>query len=195
MVDSRVGRQLEAIREVVEVGRELRIPVWLRGGWAMDFYLGKVTRPHLDVDWFVWGDEVQQLAEELVSRGWTLLPEPPHDRQMDLVKDDVEQSLTLLARNEAGHPVVAAGPSAGEPWPETMLDGPPGSLAGITCPIITPESQIELKRMYPIWIPTLKRRPKDATDIAHLQAALNTQKQASASQPPQTDREQRPAGR
>ncbi|BCJ46308.1 hypothetical protein GCM10010168_59470 [Actinoplanes ianthinogenes] len=170
---ARAERQLAAIGELVAVARQAGVTAWLRGGWAMDFYLGEVTRPHVDVDWFIWKEDANRLAGALAARGWTLLPEPPHDQQIDLAKDDVEQSLTLLGRDEAGHPVVAAGPWAGEPWPPTMLDGPPGVLNGISCPIITPEAQIELKRMYPVWNPALKRRPKDATDIARLEAALN----------------------
>lgn len=138
----------------------------------MDFFLGEVTRPHVDVDWFVWQEDAGRLSSALTARGWTPLPEPPHDRQIDLVKENVEQSLTLLARDEAGHPVVPAGPFAGSPWPTTMLNGSTATLAGITCHIISPESQIELKRMLPIWNPSLKRRPKDAADIIRLKAAL-----------------------
>ncbi|WP_372443314.1 nucleotidyltransferase domain-containing protein [Actinoplanes teichomyceticus] len=172
MSDGRVVRQLEAIAEVVEVSGRLGVTAWLRGGWAMDFFLGELTRPHVDIDWFVWDDQAARLAEALVARGWALEAEPPHDRQMDLSMRDVEQSLTLLGRDESGNPVVPAGPWAGAPWPETMLDGPPRTLAGITCRIIAPEAQIEIKRMLPVWNPALPRRPKDATDIARLEAAL-----------------------
>ncbi|RKR92448.1 hypothetical protein BDK92_6889 [Micromonospora pisi] len=34
-------RQLEAIAEVVALAERARIEVWLRGGWAMDFFLGR----------------------------------------------------------------------------------------------------------------------------------------------------------
>jgi hypothetical protein len=44
-------------------------------------------------------------------------------------------------------------------------------LRGITCPIVNPRVQIEIKRMMPSWVPTLRRRPKDADDIARLEAA------------------------
>ncbi|GIF05714.1 hypothetical protein [Actinoplanes siamensis] len=46
------------------------------------------------------------------------------------------------------------------------------TLSGITCPIIAPEAQIEIKRMYPVWNPALPRRPRDATDIGRLGARL-----------------------
>ncbi|MFI1996121.1 nucleotidyltransferase domain-containing protein [Actinoplanes sp. NPDC020271] len=114
-VDGVAGRQLDAIREVVALAERLRAGVWLRGGWGMDFFLGEVTRSHVDVDWFCWSEDGPLLVAALVARGWRLLPEPPHDRQMDLIKGDVEQSLTLVGRDETGRPVVPAGPWAGAP--------------------------------------------------------------------------------
>ncbi|GAA2860013.1 hypothetical protein Acy02nite_56150 [Actinoplanes cyaneus] len=64
--------QLEAIVEVTALGLE----VWLRGGRAMDFFLGRVTRPHRDVDWFAWSSDAGRLAAALTGRGYELLPEP-----------------------------------------------------------------------------------------------------------------------
>jgi hypothetical protein len=86
----------------------------------------------------------------------------------------VEHSFALLARDAAGRVVVGGGPWAGEPWPDGMLGGPPGRLHDLTCPIITPQAQIEIKRMMPEWMPGLPRRPKDANDIARLESALRT---------------------
>ncbi|MGX6601073.1 nucleotidyltransferase domain-containing protein [Micromonosporaceae bacterium Da 78-11] len=169
--DARSARQLAAIAETVALAGELGVSVWLRGGWAMDFFLGELTREHLDVDWFAWRDQAPALSAALVADGYDLLPEPPHDRQLDLVRDGVEQSFALLA-GDAGHPVVAGGPWVGSPWPAGMLDGPPARLHGITCPIVTPRAQVEIKRMMPVWVPGLRRRAKDAADIARLEAAL-----------------------
>ncbi|MCC3291384.1 hypothetical protein [Arthrobacter sp. zg-Y1110] len=47
-------------------------------------------------------------------------------------------------------------------------------LEGIRCPVISPEAQIEIKRMMPVWVPGFRRRDKDAVDIAKLEAALRT---------------------
>lgn len=38
--------QLDVIAEEDAVCRDLGRPAWLRGGWAMDFGLGRVTRWH-----------------------------------------------------------------------------------------------------------------------------------------------------
>ncbi|MFF1649178.1 nucleotidyltransferase domain-containing protein [Streptomyces sp. NPDC058240] len=53
----RADQQLRLIAEAVEVAETLGVTVWLRGGWAMDFFLGEITRDHGDIDWFVWADD------------------------------------------------------------------------------------------------------------------------------------------
>jgi hypothetical protein len=53
---------------------ELNVPVWLRGGWAMDFFLGQVTRDHADIDWFA---RAADAGRPLVAGGpWAGRPWP-----------------------------------------------------------------------------------------------------------------------
>jgi len=82
-------RQVVAVADVVDAATDLAVEVWLRGGWAMDFYLGEITRDHLDVDWFVWADAMPGLVGELLRRGWTDLAEHPPEHQRDIVRGDV----------------------------------------------------------------------------------------------------------
>ena len=104
--------QLRAIAGIVRV---VDVDLWLRGGWAMDFFLGR------DAD---------------------------------------------------GCPTVPAGPYAGACWPADLLDGPPGRIGDITCPIVSPRAQIEIKEMMPVRVPGLPLRAKDCADISQLRAAL-----------------------
>jgi Aminoglycoside-2''-adenylyltransferase len=166
--------QLQAISEVAALGLDIS----LRGGWAMDFFLGRVTRPHRDVDFFAWAEDADRLIAALTERGYELLAEPPHDRQLDFARGRLDLSFALLATDETGRVVVAGGPWAGAAWPERMVEWPPGRIGEVSCPIISPYAQIEIKRMMPIWVPTLPRRPKDAEDIARLEAALSAAREA-----------------
>ena len=171
-------RQLRAIAEVATIGAD----VWLRGGWAMDFYLGEITRPHRDADFFAWAADAGRITAALTARRWELLPEPAHDRQRDFVRDGVDLSFALITRDGNGTVVVAGGPWKGEPWPAGMLDGEPGRLGELRCAIVHPYAQIQIKRMMPVWVPGLPRRPKDAADIARLEAAMRDRAaQASSS--------------
>ncbi|MER5778260.1 aminoglycoside adenylyltransferase [Streptomyces sp. NPDC002039] len=174
MDTERADRQLRLIAETVQVAGAHQIEVWLRGGWAMDFFLGEITRDHEDIDWFAWTDDAGALAEGLLPRGHQPVPGPPPDLQLDFAKDGLDSSFTLLDRDTGGRVVVAGGPWAGAPWPEGMLDAGPGRLGGVRCAIVSPQAQIEIKRMMPIWDPSRRRRTKDVEDIARLEAALRT---------------------
>ncbi|MEU8420344.1 aminoglycoside adenylyltransferase [Micromonospora sp. NPDC048835] len=167
-MDDLAGRQLASIAELVEVARANGIPVWLRGGWAMDFQLGAVSRPHVDVDWYCWRDDADRLADLLLARGWLPDPRLPVELQLDLFAGDVEVSIAYLGRDATGGPTVGSGPWAGTPLPAGMLDAPPGRIGPLTVPTISVAAQVEFKQMYPVWMPERARRPKDADDLARL---------------------------
>nr|BFE68098.1 hypothetical protein GCM10020092_013990 [Actinoplanes digitatis] len=46
----------------------------------------------------------------------------------------------------------------------------------MSCPIVSPRAQIEIKEMMPVWVPGLARREKDRRDIALLRAAMVARK-------------------
>ncbi|MET8451607.1 aminoglycoside adenylyltransferase [Streptomyces sp. NPDC005209] len=174
----RADRQLAQIAEVLSMARAAGIDVWLRGGWAMDFFLGEVTRDHGDIDWFAWARGAAAPAEGLRGLGYRPVPGPPADLQLDFAENGLDSGFTLLDtdsdRDGDGHGrvVVAGGPWAGTPWPDGMLDAEPGRIGDLVAPIVAPVVQIEIKRMMPVRDPARPRRTKDAEDIARLGAAL-----------------------
>jgi hypothetical protein len=80
------ARQLALIAEFVALCQEASIQCWLRGGWAMDFFLGRVTREHEDIDLFVWAKDAGTLARELEQAGFREVEGPPPEAQRDFVK-------------------------------------------------------------------------------------------------------------
>ncbi|WP_284581133.1 aminoglycoside adenylyltransferase [Streptomyces sp. 2P-4] len=172
MDEERSGRQLRLIGETVEIAKALGVEVRLRGGWAMDFFIGEVTRDHEDIDWFAWAEDAPALADGLLRSGYEPLPGPPAEQQLDFRKQGVESSFALLDEDRSGRVVVAGGPWAGEPWPEGMLDAAPGRIGAVQCPLISPRAQITIKHMTPVWVPGRPRRMKDAEDITRLESAL-----------------------
>ncbi len=170
-VDSR--RQLDVIAEIVRLADATGVDVWLRGGWAMDFFLGEVTRPHLDIDFFCAASDADRLVAALHEHGYRDDPGPPPEQQRDLVTaDGIEVSFALLGRDTDGCPTVAGGPHAGARWPTDLLTWQPCRLGDVTCRIVGPRAQIEIKEMMPVWVPGAPRRDKDAWDVARLRAAL-----------------------
>jgi Aminoglycoside-2''-adenylyltransferase len=168
----RADRQLRLIAEVVAMAADLDVRVWLRGGWAMDFFLGEVTREHDDIDWFAWYTDATALREALLRHGYQPAGGRPLEQQLDVTRAGEELSFAWLAEDEAGRVVVAGGPWAGQPWPAGMLDAAPGRIGQLRCSIISPAAQIEIKQMMPVWVPGRPRRVKDAQDVTRLEAAL-----------------------
>jgi hypothetical protein len=140
----RTARQLAMIAEVVGIAGAAGVMIWLRGGWALDFYLGNVTRDHTDIDFFTWATTADVLVAGLADHGYHSLTGPPPDQ-----------------------------PWAGEPFPQAAPHNEPGRIGTVECAVVNPHGQVEIKQMTPEWSPHLRRRPKDATDIARLKAALH----------------------
>ena len=175
-LDEQSADQLAAIAELADIAERLNVEVWLGGGWAMDFYLGMRSRPHLDIDWFAPASSSEQLIGVLIERGFSVTGTAPRDQQADLIRGHVNHGIGWINRLSDGSPVVAGGPFAGEPWPKDMLEGPRLTLEGVTANIISPHSQIEIKRMTPVWRPDLGRRMKDVHDIAAIRRRMDGKK-------------------
>ena len=145
----------------------------MRGGWAMDFTLGRWTRHHEDVDFFVLTEFLDSLAASLCLAGWSEVGDHPRDQQRDLCRDGVEVGIAPVTIDTDNQPLVGGGPWSGAQYPSDMLSGSAHRvLAGVTAAVISPRSQIEIKRMMPQWVPGMRRRAKDAADIARLEAFL-----------------------
>jgi len=167
-------RQLALIREFTSICTAASVEFWLRGGWAMDFFLGRITREHEDIDLFVWSNDAPGLMQRLQHAGFEELSGPPPEAQRNVTKDGEELQIALLATNEQGEIVVAGGPWAGTLQPSEMLVGPPGRLGDLVCPMVNPQVQVEIKEKFGDWRPDLPPSEKHQADIARLRTALSS---------------------
>ncbi len=138
----------------------------------MDFFLGRITREHDDIDVFVWAKDAEKLVEELQRAGFHELGGPPPEAQRNFTKDGEELQIALLDRNERGEVVVAGGPWAGAAWPEKMLEPYRGRIGEVAGPIVNPQAQIEIKERFREWRPDLAPRDKHQADVALLREAV-----------------------
>jgi hypothetical protein len=97
-----VDDQLAALGEVGTALERERIAYWLFGGWAVDFYVGSVTRAHDDVDIAVWLDCVPRIAALLEASGWHHAPEEDEDGGTGYERGGVRLELTFLVRDGDG---------------------------------------------------------------------------------------------
>ena len=64
-----VGRQ-EALEVLQQLNHALSRPVWLFGGVAVDFLVGRWTRPHHDIDLNAYDEDREALTRELRGLGF-----------------------------------------------------------------------------------------------------------------------------
>jgi hypothetical protein len=95
-MDQSTEGQLRVIREVLAVTQSAGIPVWLFGGWGLDARIGRITREHGDVEF--WVERIHADRSKAVlfphlrnGRPW---------RQKDV--DDIEILRGLAAEGRAG---------------------------------------------------------------------------------------------
>jgi hypothetical protein len=104
------------IHEVVAALSGLRLPWAIAGGWAIDLALGRVTRPHSDVDVALFRDD--QAALRAALPGWELsaaiagvlvpwaagdwLAPPVHEVRAQRGEDDAATGIEFLLNERAG---------------------------------------------------------------------------------------------
>jgi len=134
----------------------------------MDFCLGRVTRPHTDVDIYTDQAVHRRTVDALAADGWDLDDRLPVERQADLSRDGVDLSLNPI-RQVDGQAVHGPGPWEDEPCPTDMLEhAGRAQLEGAEAYYISPMAQIEVKLMTRVWRPEFNFREKDEADVALL---------------------------
>jgi dihydrofolate reductase len=100
------GAQLSTLAEVTSLLEREHIDYWLFGGWAVDFYAGRVTRRHDDIDLAVWHDDAPRIVDLLTGGGWEHAPEPDEDGGTGFERDHVRLELTYNRRRDDGRVVI-----------------------------------------------------------------------------------------
>ena len=113
-------QQLNALARVARRLDEEGIAYWLFGGWAVDFYVGSVTREHDDVDLAVWLDDVPRIVAFLRADGWVHAPQNDDDGGTGYERDSVRLELTYLVRDSDGRIFIPLREAPAE-WPEDGL--------------------------------------------------------------------------
>jgi len=101
-MDYLTTQQLSALARVAGLLEEAGIAHWLFGGWAVDFYVGSVTRAHDDLDLAVWLTDLPQIAQLLEDDGWRHAPLDDEDGGTGYERGAVRLELTYLVRDGDG---------------------------------------------------------------------------------------------
>ena len=79
---------------------------WFFGGWAVDLWVGRLTRPHEDIDVLVWRRDEGRIHEVLQEAGWVHTPTPEDLVGTNYARDGYELQLTFAVPGAGGGVVV-----------------------------------------------------------------------------------------
>jgi hypothetical protein len=69
---------------------------WFFGGWAVDLWARRLTRPHDDIDVLVWRRDEARVDDALSTAGWVHAPTPEDMVGTSYLRDDYELQLTFV---------------------------------------------------------------------------------------------------
>ncbi len=106
--------QLAAIASIGRALDQEAIDYWLFGGWAVDFWVGRVTREHDDIDVAAWRNDYDVIGTALQAVGWRHMPVPDEVVGTRYQWGMAEVEFTFMTTDSAGrfviplpdHPVV-----------------------------------------------------------------------------------------
>ena len=165
----------EPLRRALAKMRDFPAPWCLAGGWALDLFLGRVTRDHADVELAIFRDDQAHLHRHL--RGWAfeqvvdgrLVPWSPKVR-LDLPVHEIHARRPdhrdfsiefLLNERKADRWVYRRDPRVTRAITSTVL------TSDVGCPILCPEIVLLYKSKSP--------RSKDEADFRAARGSLDTE--------------------
>ena len=101
------ARQLSSIAAIGQVLGSAGFDYWLFGGWAVDFHLGCMTRPHGDVDLAVWSRDAEAIGGLLADHGWEHAPAVDEDGGTGYQRDGIRVELTFIVAGNEGEVLIA----------------------------------------------------------------------------------------
>ncbi len=108
-MDASAEAQLRVIRKVVAVTQAADISAWLFGGWGLDARIGRITREHGDVEFWVERIHAERSKAVLVDAGATALTTQPPAEACEFTWDGADFSTAYFDRQPDGSSIQLLG--------------------------------------------------------------------------------------
>lgn len=164
-----VEKQLKILSEINTICLNLKFHLWLRGGWAIDFLLSKVTREHSDIDLVTFIQYREDIEQAMVNAGFKKIPVSL--LQTDFIKDDIDVSIVFVRISDEGK-IIANGFPNWE-WRNDALPMQKYHLNGISIYVLSPYQLLEEKKVYEKGTGR-KLRPKDIESMKVIKGIIDS---------------------
>lgn len=100
------SRGLDALESAAMALEGAGLDHWFFGGWAVDLWVGRLTRPHDDIDVLVWRRDEHRVDEALAAAGWVHAPTLEDRVGTSYVRNQYELQITFVVPGGSGGVVV-----------------------------------------------------------------------------------------
>jgi hypothetical protein len=163
--------QLLLIRRVVAVLESADVSLWLFAGWGLDALLGRITREHGDIEFWIEREQAERSQAILVEAGAVVLPTQPPNESREYTWDDVPFSTAYFDRQPDGT-IKLAGRWSDWNLPAESFGGVHGILESHSVPTMSATGMLAMKEQYPNLRNGRPWRDKDRNDIEALRALV-----------------------
>jgi hypothetical protein len=169
-VDEKTERRLRVIRDVVAALQTADVPAWLFGGWGLDARIGRVTREHGDVEFWVERVHAARSKALLVGAGAAALATQPPEESCEYTWDDVSFSTAYFDRESDRSFSQPLGRFSDWRFPPGSFGDEPVTLAGMPVLAMSVSGMLAMKEQFPTLRNGRPWRQKDITDMQILRA-------------------------
>ena len=120
-MNERAAAQLRVIRAVVDALGAAGISAWLFGGWGLDARIGRITREHGDVEFWLERTDAGRSKAVLVEAGATALATQPPEEACEFAWDGTDFSTAYFDRQPDGSSTQLRGAMVGLAVPARLL--------------------------------------------------------------------------
>jgi hypothetical protein len=172
-IDEKTEGQLRVIRLIIAVLQADGIPAWLFGGWGLDARIGRITRAHGDVEFWVERIHAERSKALLVEAGATVLPTQPPEESCEFTFDDVPFSTAYFDRWPDGSFSQPLGRFSDWMFPPGSFGDEPVLLDGTPVLAMSASGMLAMKEQFPHLRNGRPWRRKDIADIEVLRRMIS----------------------
>ena len=149
-MDKSTRIQLDLLRELAQLLGGARVRFWLRGGWALDFHAGQITRDHGDIDLVARYRQRSRIKRLLEENSYRVV-ELGDLASVHFSKRGQDIALAFIWTEETARMVTPGREwlaHRGLRWPDDAFSNRRYTLQGIACRVMSIESLLREKENY-----------------------------------------------
>ena len=164
-MSERADAQLRVIRAVTNSLGTAGISAWLFGGWGLDARIGRITREHGDIEFWVERVHAERSKAVLEGAGATALATQPPEESCEFTWDGADFSTAYFERQPDGAFIQLQGRWSDWLFPPGSFGDEPATLDGTPVLAMSASGMLAMKEQFPYLRNGRPWRQKDIGDI------------------------------